>query len=87
MLSNAFSRRIRWPLAAFGLAVGGLAHAGSPGGAIDFVARTVGEYLTKSMGQSIVVENRTGAGGTVGMDGVMRSPPMTKAIGRNMLAM
>ena len=37
MLSNAFSRRIRWPLAAFGLAVGGLAHAGiPPGGAIDY---------------------------------------------------
>lgn len=47
----------------------------APGGAIDFVARTVGEYLTKSMGQSIIVENRTGAGGTVGMDSAMRSQP------------
>ena len=47
----------------------------APGGAIDFVARAVGEYLTKSLGQPIIVENRTGAGGTVGMDGAMRSPP------------
>ncbi len=47
----------------------------APGGAIDFVARAVGEYLTKTMGQPVIVENRTGAGGTVGMDGAMRSPP------------
>src|SRR5688572_21034222 len=47
----------------------------APGGGIDFIARTVGEYVTRHIGQQVVVENRTGAGGTVGMDAAMRSPP------------
>jgi tripartite-type tricarboxylate transporter receptor subunit TctC len=47
----------------------------APGGAIDFVARQCGQVLSNSLGQQIVVENRTGAGGTLGMDAAMRSPP------------
>jgi tripartite-type tricarboxylate transporter receptor subunit TctC len=47
----------------------------APGGAIDFIARQVGEVLTRSLGQQIVVENRTGAGGTLGMDLAMKSSP------------
>jgi tripartite-type tricarboxylate transporter receptor subunit TctC len=47
----------------------------APGGAIDFIARQVGEVLTRSLGQQIVVENRTGAGGTLGMDLAMKSAP------------
>jgi tripartite-type tricarboxylate transporter receptor subunit TctC len=47
----------------------------APGGGVDFVARAVGEYVTRHVGQPIVVENRTGGGGTVGMDAAMRSPP------------
>ncbi len=47
----------------------------APGGGIDFIARTVGEYISRNLGQSVVVENRTGAGGTVGMDAAMKSPP------------
>jgi tripartite-type tricarboxylate transporter receptor subunit TctC len=47
----------------------------APGGGIDFIARTVGDYVTRNIGQQVVVENRTGAGGTVGMDTAMRSPP------------
>jgi tripartite-type tricarboxylate transporter receptor subunit TctC len=46
----------------------------APGGGIDFVARAVGAYVRRHVGQPIVVENRTGAGGTVGMDAAMRSP-------------
>ncbi len=46
----------------------------APGGGIDFIARTVGDHLSRSIGQSVVVENRTGAGGTVGMDTAMKSP-------------
>ena len=45
------------------------------GGAIDFIARQVGEVLTRNLGQQVVVENRTGAGGTVGMDAALKSPP------------
>jgi tripartite-type tricarboxylate transporter receptor subunit TctC len=47
----------------------------APGGAIDFIARQVGEVLTRSLGQQMVVENRTGAGGTLGMDLAMKSAP------------
>ena len=35
----------------------------APGGAIDFIARAVGERMSTTIGQQIVVENRTGAGG------------------------
>jgi tripartite-type tricarboxylate transporter receptor subunit TctC len=47
----------------------------APGGAIDFIARAVGERMSTTIGQQIVVENRTGAGGTIGMDAAMKSPP------------
>jgi tripartite-type tricarboxylate transporter receptor subunit TctC len=47
----------------------------APGGAIDFVARQCGQILSNNLGQQVVVENRTGAGGTLGMDSVMRSAP------------
>ena len=47
----------------------------APGGAIDFIARAVGEVMQRSIGQQIIVENRTGAGGTIGMDAAMKSPP------------
>jgi tripartite-type tricarboxylate transporter receptor subunit TctC len=47
----------------------------APGGAIDFIARQVGDVLTKTLGQQVVVENRTGAGGTLGMELAMKSDP------------
>jgi len=47
----------------------------APGGAIDFIARAVGERLSQTVGYQIVVENRTGAGGTIGMDTAMKSDP------------
>jgi len=47
----------------------------APGGAIDFIARQCGEVLSRNLGQQFVVENRTGAGGTIGMDSAMKSPP------------
>lgn len=47
----------------------------APGGAIDFIARALGERMSESIGQQVVVENRTGAGGTVGMDAALKSPP------------
>ena len=47
----------------------------APGGAIDFIARAFGEVMQRNAGQQIVVENRTGAGGTIGMDAAMKSPP------------
>src|SRR5262245_27000873 len=47
----------------------------APGGAIDFIARAVGERMSTSIGQQVVVENKTGAGGTIGMDTAMKSDP------------
>src|SRR5258707_13796708 len=47
----------------------------APGGAIDFIARAIGERMSGTIGQQIVVENRTGAGGVIGMDAAMKSDP------------
>ena len=47
----------------------------APGGAIDFVARQCSQVLTQAFGQQFFVENRTGAGGTIGMDTVMKASP------------
>ncbi|WP_454691095.1 tripartite tricarboxylate transporter substrate binding protein [Achromobacter aloeverae] len=46
----------------------------APGGGNDNVARTVGRRLGEILGQAIVVENRAGAGGTVGAEAVARAP-------------
>jgi len=40
----------------------------------DFVARVVGQYLTTSLGQQVIVDNRPGAGGTIGTAAVANSP-------------
>src|SRR5829696_4215710 len=45
------------------------------GGAIDFIARALGERMSASIGQQVIVENRTGAGGVIGMDAAMKSDP------------
>jgi tripartite-type tricarboxylate transporter receptor subunit TctC len=46
-----------------------------PGGPMDVIARSVGPKLTEMWGQPVVVENRPGAGGNIGMDYVAKSPP------------
>ena len=45
------------------------------GGATDVVARLLAQKLTEAWGQSVVVENRSGAGGNIGADVVAKSPP------------
>jgi tripartite-type tricarboxylate transporter receptor subunit TctC len=45
----------------------------TPGSATDIVARSVGEVMSKNMGQSIIVENKPGAGGTIAAAQVARS--------------
>ena len=46
-----------------------------PGGSTDVVARILAENMTKTLGQPVIVENRDGAGGTVGIGYVARSEP------------
>ena len=47
----------------------------APGGGLDFIARVVGEPVSRAIGQQIVIENRTGAGGTIGIETAIKSPP------------
>jgi tripartite-type tricarboxylate transporter receptor subunit TctC len=47
----------------------------SAGGLVDIIARTFAQNLQKRSGQSVVVENRTGATGTHSADAVAKSPP------------
>lgn len=44
------------------------------GGAMDNIARTLGEEMSRTLGQAIVVENRPGAGGNIGAEMVARAP-------------
>src|SRR5258705_3472813 len=47
----------------------------TPGSAIDTVARTISDALASQLGQPFVVENRTGAGGTIGAASVAKADP------------
>jgi tripartite-type tricarboxylate transporter receptor subunit TctC len=47
----------------------------APGGAADYVARTVSEPLGRALGQAVVVENRAGAGSSLAADFVAKAPP------------
>lgn len=46
-----------------------------PGGGFDFVARVLADRLGKTLGQSVVVENRPGSGTLVGTDAVAKAAP------------
>jgi tripartite-type tricarboxylate transporter receptor subunit TctC len=46
-----------------------------PSGNVDITARTVAPALSEALGQQVIVENRGGAGGTIGSAAVAKSPP------------
>jgi tripartite-type tricarboxylate transporter receptor subunit TctC len=46
-----------------------------PGGANDVIGRIVGIKITEAHGQQVVIENRGGAGGSIGVEIVAKSPP------------
>lgn len=83
------NRRNILGLAAAGLAVPGLLRAQAawpnrpirlvaqfpPGGLVDTVARLLAPMLAQALGQSVVVENRAGAGGVIGTDVVAKAQP------------
>ncbi len=47
----------------------------APGGAVDSVARIVGQKMSESLGQPVVIENKPGAGGNLAADTVARAAP------------
>jgi len=84
-LEHAMDRRVLLGVA--GLAAGARAQPPSPAGTIrvvvpytagstnDIIARLVAPEMSNQLGQSVVVENRAGAGGTVGIGQVVRARP------------
>ena len=47
----------------------------APGGGSDFIARAIAPPLSKAMGQQFVIDNRPGAGSTLGSEIALKSPP------------
>jgi tripartite-type tricarboxylate transporter receptor subunit TctC len=47
----------------------------APGGGADTLARLMGQWLSERLGQQFLVENRPGAGGNLGTEAVVKSPP------------
>jgi tripartite-type tricarboxylate transporter receptor subunit TctC len=52
-----------------------------PGGSSDLVARAVAPSMSERLGQPVVIDNRPGAGGTIGVDLVAKAPPDGYTIG------
>jgi tripartite-type tricarboxylate transporter receptor subunit TctC len=46
----------------------------TPGGSTDILARSIGQELSKAWGQSVIIENIAGAGGSIGADKAAKSP-------------
>src|SRR5258708_32953662 len=46
-----------------------------PGGSVDITARLIAEPLGAQLGTRVVIDNRSGASGNIGMEAVARAPP------------
>jgi tripartite-type tricarboxylate transporter receptor subunit TctC len=47
----------------------------APGGGSDFIARFMAQRLTDALGRQVIVENKPGAGGVLGIEAGIKSPP------------
>src|SRR5882762_6409599 len=47
----------------------------APGGGSDFIARFMAQRLTEGLGKQVIVENKPGAGGVLGIESGIKSPP------------
>jgi tripartite-type tricarboxylate transporter receptor subunit TctC len=56
------------------------------GGSVDVTSRALAQKLSEQLGQQVVVENRAGAGGNIGMDAVAKSAPDGYTIGMGALS-
>lgn len=69
LLSNSFAQPAAWPSRPVKVTV-----AYPPGGVSDVVARALAEQLAPRLGATVVVDNRAGAGGTLAVNAVAKSP-------------
>jgi tripartite-type tricarboxylate transporter receptor subunit TctC len=46
----------------------------APGGALDILARLIGQWLSERLGQPLIIENRPGGGTNIGIEAVVRAP-------------
>ncbi|MEI6114542.1 MAG: tripartite tricarboxylate transporter substrate binding protein [Burkholderiales bacterium] len=47
----------------------------APGGAADYVARSVGDALARALGQPVIIENKAGAGSSIAAEAAAKAPP------------
>jgi tripartite-type tricarboxylate transporter receptor subunit TctC len=70
LASSAFAQEPPYPVKPVRFVVGQ-----APGGATDIIARLVASKINEPLGQNVIVENRTGAAGSIGAASVAKSPP------------
>ncbi|MGE8591052.1 MAG: tripartite tricarboxylate transporter substrate-binding protein, partial [Alcaligenes sp.] len=59
----------------------------APGGSVDIAARLISEAWGRALGQSVIIENRAGASGNIGMSAVARAQPNGYTLGINTMSL